>query len=98
MGPWFSATKLPWAPAPPTKVCTWVLWCSRTVQLSALAGNDGSSGSVAEPWKLTVWPGMTLVPGPGVEITGSGGWLRTVTDKVADELEPCALVTVSFGL
>jgi hypothetical protein len=49
IGPWSWTTKLPWAPVAPMKVCTWALWCSRIVHVSALAGRTPLSGSVAEP-------------------------------------------------
>src|SRR4051794_16387903 len=50
IGPWFSATKLPELPLPPTNVWTCVLWCNSTVHCSAGPLRLPSSGSVADPW------------------------------------------------
>src|SRR5262245_34608080 len=97
MAPWFSTTNDPLEPVPPTNVCTWVLWCRRTVQLRAAGGSGPSSGSVAEPWKFTVWPGSTDMPSAGRLIVGVGGALPTTMVTVALEEEPAVSVTVSFA-
>ncbi len=91
IGPWFSTTKLPASPVPPTNVCTWVLWWSSTVQVSAPAASAPSSGSVAEPWNVTVWPGQTGVPSAGDVIVGVGGVLPTMIVTVAVDDRPACV-------
>ncbi len=71
-----------------------VLWCRSTVQLNALPVIGPSSGSVADPWSVTAWPGIIGVPSIGSEIVGVGGVLPTVTVVCAVPLRPDVLVTV----
>src|SRR5437763_2105506 len=54
--------------------CVWVSWWSSAHQVSRLAGTLPSSGSVALPLKLMVWPARKVWPDAGLLIVATGGW------------------------
>ena len=53
----------------------WVSWWRSTHQARRVAGSTPSSGSVAEPLKVTVSPPWKIVPSTGLVMTAAGAWL-----------------------